>query len=159
VLATVVLGLSWIRAATHTGPPPSAPVVVVASAPPPAPPTSPPAPAPAAEDTTLALPATREPEELPRPTPTEARPSPQRVSSTLAVSAARGWAEVTLDGRRLGATPVMRVALRTGTHLLVARNDALGREARATFDASADTHVHAVVDLEASPPRITVRAR
>jgi len=78
-------------------------------------------------------------------------------AAQLAITTARGWATIEIDGRPLGTTPIRRAQLTPGAHTLVARNDVLGREARARIEVAPGARVHAVVDLDAA--RISVRER
>jgi len=82
------------------------------------------------------------------------RTPPPRGRATLTANAAP-WAEVTLDGRVLGNTPIRGRSIRAGPHTVVMRNDSLGAEARASFEVAAGEAVTLIGYLEDG--RIQVR--
>lgn len=96
---------------------------------------------------------------IPPPPPEQSRQSRPDVvrpaAATIAISS-RDWAEIRVDGRLLGTTPIRRASLTPGTHELVATNAPLGLRAVARFEASAGEHVHAIVDFRSSPPQIVI---
>jgi hypothetical protein len=106
--------------------------------------------------------ATPDPEPAPEPLPEPEAPPPRRptrpapAARHLTVNAVP-WAEVELDGRRLGPTPVRRAEVRPGRRSLVLRCPPLGAEASTHFDVPADRDVTIFADLSADPPRIRVR--
>lgn len=88
--------------------------------------------------------------------PRASRPDGVRpAAATIAVSS-RDWAEIRVDGRLLGTTPIRRASLTPGTHEIVATNAPLGLRAVARLEASAGQHVHAIVDFRSSPPQIVL---
>ncbi|UJR82617.1 serine/threonine-protein kinase [Sandaracinus amylolyticus] len=103
------------------------------------------------------------------PTPPEAQPTTTPITATtddttrargasIAVSS-RDWAEISVDGRRLGTTPIRRASLSPGAHTIVAENAPLGLRASASFRAEPGERLRAVVDFRATPPRISVDAQ
>jgi tRNA A-37 threonylcarbamoyl transferase component Bud32 len=86
-------------------------------------------------------------------------PDAPRARSTLDVSARRTWARITVDGRALGNTPVRRTSLAAGPHTIEADNPNLSQSARSSFRLEPGQRAHAIVDLDADPPRITISAR
>lgn len=83
------------------------------------------------------------------PTKVEGRP---RVS--IAVQASP-FAEVRLDGRTVGRTPLRALELRTGAHVLRLACPPLGRETTVPIDVHGGERVF--VDFRTDPPRITTR--
>jgi len=81
-------------------------------------------------------------------------PPPTRGRATLTANAAP-WAEVTLDGRVIGNTPIRNQSIRAGRHTVVMRNDSLGAEARASFEVAAGEAVTLIGYLEEG--RVQVR--
>lgn len=128
--------------------------------PPPDPSLRPVAPEPVAPEPVAVEPVGIEPVGTEPPVAPTASEDPQAETArraVLAITTVRGWASVEIDGRTLGTTPIRRATIAPGPHTLVARNDVLGREARARIELHAGERVHAVVDLDAAT--ITVRDR
>ena len=84
---------------------------------------------------------------------TRARDAAQRGAATLAVNASP-WAEVSLDGRSLGNTPVRRASVSAGQHTLSLRCPPLGRHVERTFRAEPGDALEISADLEADPPTV-----
>ncbi|MBX3250336.1 MAG: protein kinase [Myxococcales bacterium] len=80
--------------------------------------------------------------------------APSRGSLTVH---ATPWAEVSVDGRSLGTTPIRRVSLAPGNHTLVFENPPLGRTLRVPVRVEAGGNVRVLADLDADPPRARVR--
>jgi serine/threonine-protein kinase len=77
----------------------------------------------------------------------------RRARSARIAITARGWAEITIDGQRIGTTPVREHRIAPGRHVLVARNPTLASgEARAWFEAEPNASLHALVDFDAPIP-------
>lgn len=93
----------------------------------------------------------------------QAEPSPpvapepkrqQEASSAASVSVnAKPWAEVLVDGKAVGTTPLRKIKLRSGLHTLTLRCPPLGREAVLKLDFPAAGAARVVVDLTENPPR------
>jgi hypothetical protein len=60
---------------------------------------------------------------------------------------------VKLDGRAIGVTPVRKLKLRAGAHVLSLRCPPLGREATLKLDVKPAQSARVVVDLTQDPPR------
>ena len=71
----------------------------------------------------------RRPRRAPRPSADEAAPAPRAAPGFLFLDTTP-WTEVSLGGRRLGNTPLMRVELPPGQHTLLLRNPEQGIEQR-----------------------------
>ncbi len=110
------------------------------------------------------------PEPQPPMVPTEAptamsSPTESEPEATMAAPAARAslritatpWAEVRLDHRALGTTPVRRITVPAGTHRIRFECPPLGAsvEHSVTLEPGADRALFA--DLQADPPRVTER--
>jgi len=67
------------------------------------------------------------------------------------------WAEVKLDGRSLGSTPVRRSATEAGKHTLELSCPPLGRSARVPLSPKAGETVRVLVDLNQQPAKVTVQ--
>jgi serine/threonine-protein kinase len=94
---------------------------------------------------------------IPVPTPgasaaSETQPSAAASQSSLSVNATP-WAEVKLDGRAVGVTPLRKLKLRAGTHLLSLHCPPLGRDATLKLDVKPAQSARVVVDLTQDPPR------
>ncbi len=76
--------------------------------------------------------------------------------ASLRISASP-WAEVRLDRRALGTTPVRRVSVPAGTHRVHLSCPPLGVEVDHTVTLEPGDDVALFADLEASPPRVSVR--
>jgi len=81
----------------------------------------------------------------------EPRPSEMGWLTLAAVP----WAEVSLDGRRLGTTPLRRVRTRVGRHVLRFDCPPLGKTARVQVTVRRDAESRVMVDLSTTPPRTT----
>jgi eukaryotic-like serine/threonine-protein kinase len=116
---------------------------------------------PSAQEPPQPLPA---PEPAPAPVPSvsddahiaSASPDPELPSagaqSSLSVNA-KPWAEVKLDGRAVGVTPLRKLKLRAGTHLLALHCPPLGRDATLKLEVKPGQSARVVVDLTQDPPR------
>lgn len=67
------------------------------------------------------------------------------------------WAEVQLDGRSLGTTPIRRTAIGAGSHVLVFENPPLGRTLRVPIRVEPGANVRVIADLSTDEPRARVR--
>ncbi len=65
------------------------------------------------------------------------------------------WAEVTLDGRSLGQTPIRGVSVPAGNHTLVLDNPALGRRVERRFRAEPGASLAVSANMTTSPPTVT----
>ena len=74
-----------------------------------------------------------------------ARPSPVVDTGQVYVNA-RPWADVWIDGRLVGTTPLSAVSVPTGTHEIIWRHPEFG-ERRQTVVVSADVPTRLGVDL------------
>jgi hypothetical protein len=74
------------------------------------------------------------------------------ASSSVSVNATP-WADVLIDGRPAGTTPLRKVKLRPGPHTLILRCPPLGREEVLKLDFPPGQAARVVVDLSASPAR------
>ena len=61
---------------------------------------------------------------------------------------ARPWAEVTVDGKGRGFTPVLGLALPPGTHTVVLLNPKLGAERKLKIRVEQETSQDVFVDFE-----------
>jgi len=66
------------------------------------------------------------------------------------------WAEVKLDGRSLGTTPLRKAATDVGKHVLEVSCPPLGRSARVQLQAKAGETLRVLVDLNQNPPSVIV---
>jgi hypothetical protein len=146
VLALLTLVLLWALGARKPRPGPStAPQATpdaaapVSATPRPSPPPEPSSPTPDA-----AAPA------LPTEVPPPLEPSAARATLTLS---AEPWAEVSIDGRPAGTTPLRNLRLRPGPHRLDFACPALGSSTSVRVELAPGAHGSARVDLHASPPR------
>ncbi len=73
-------------------------------------------------------------------------------SAWLTLSAAP-WAEVSLDGRKLGTTPVRKLKVRSGAHVLRFECPPLGKSGRVSFTIKSDADARVMLDLRTEPPR------
>ncbi len=100
----------------------------------------------------------REPREAGPRRATDARIAAPSLEGTGTVTVqALPWADVVLDGRALGRTPLRDRPLSAGEHALVLSCPPLGREVRHTLRIADGDRVRISVDLQASPPRVTER--
>jgi hypothetical protein len=72
--------------------------------------------------------------------------------SSLSVNATP-WAEVKLDGRAVGVTPLRKLKLRAGSHVLALDCPPLGRNATLKLEVKPGQSARVVVDLSHDPPR------
>jgi hypothetical protein len=70
---------------------------------------------------------------------------------------ANPWAEVRLDGRRLGTTPRRNVAVPIGNHTLEVSCPPLGRHARVPLRVTTPRRISVFVDLTRDPPSVAIR--
>jgi hypothetical protein len=66
------------------------------------------------------------------------------------------WAEVKLDGRSLGTTPLRKAATDVGKHMLELQCPPLGRSARVPLQTKTGETLRVLVDLNQDPPRVSV---
>jgi hypothetical protein len=75
-------------------------------------------------------------------------------SGTALVSInATPWAEVTIDRRAQGTTPLRNLKLRAGNHVLRFVCPPLGRDSEIEVQIAADARARIAVDLSSDPPR------
>ena len=89
----------------------------------------------------------------------DARDAPRAAASTrgrLTVSATP-WATVRVDGRPVGNTPIRQLTLPAGVHQLVLENPPLGARVERRVRVAPGEALRVRADLEASPPRLTLR--
>jgi serine/threonine-protein kinase len=104
------------------------------------------------------LPATRPSVEAATPTPAAASapsPAPNRAAEPGQLQiAVRPWAEVVVDGRVMGTTPLDKITLEAGSHLIALRHPAYEELRRSIVVPPGET-IKLVVDLakEGSPKR------
>ena len=67
------------------------------------------------------------------------------------------WADATLDGRALGATPQRSVPVSAGAHVVELDCPPLGRSARVPLRVQPGASLQVLVDLSVDPPRVVVR--
>lgn len=99
------------------------------------------------------------------PTMTTVTPSTNASSDVAETPVMRGyvtvhatpWAEVQLDGRSLGTTPIRRTAIGAGSHVLVFENPPLGRTLRVPIRVEPGANVRVIADLSTDEPRARVR--
>lgn len=89
-------------------------------------------------------------------TSTDAPEAPAPVRGYVTVHATP-WAEVQLDGRSLGTTPIRRTAITAGSHVLVFENPPLGRTLRVPIRVEPGANVRILADLSTDEPRARVR--
>ncbi|MFO0684449.1 MAG: serine/threonine-protein kinase [Sandaracinus sp.] len=77
-----------------------------------------------------------------------------RGSASLRVTAI-DWANVSLDGRPLGQTPIRGVSVSAGPHTLVLDNPALGRHVERRFRAEPGDALVVSANMTTSPPTVT----
>ncbi len=82
-----------------------------------------------------------------------AKPAPVVSEVGFLTLNATPWAEVSLDGRKLGTTPLRRVRARAGSHVLRFDCPPLGKTARVNLTIKADAEARVMVDLSTTPPR------
>ncbi|MFT5353762.1 MAG: serine/threonine protein kinase [Polyangiales bacterium] len=102
-----------------------------------------------------------EPDIAPTPPPAEITPMnvaatamrqpPEAVGNALVVFASTPWAEVYIDGRRLGVTP-LRERLPRGRHVIRLVNPALGAELSRTIELDGGQTLRLRADFNSSPP-------
>jgi len=106
--------------------------------------------------------ATRSSQPEPEPAHLPAEPSPAAATndapalatgqSSLSVNATP-WAEVKLDGRAVGVTPLRKLKLRAGSHVLALACPPLGRDTTLKLEVKPGQSARVVVDLSRDPPR------
>jgi eukaryotic-like serine/threonine-protein kinase len=74
------------------------------------------------------------------------------LGSSLSLNA-KPWANVSLDGRSVGVTPLRKLKLRAGLHTLTLSCPPLGQSASLKLEFAASQHARVVVDLTQNPPR------
>ncbi|MCA9613965.1 MAG: protein kinase [Myxococcales bacterium] len=84
----------------------------------------------------------------------EPDPVPSRGQITVH---ATPWAEVSLDGRPLGTTPIRRTTLSAGAHVLVFENPPLGRSLRVPVRVEPGQSLRILADLTTDDPRARIR--
>ncbi|MCB9618427.1 MAG: protein kinase [Sandaracinus sp.] len=111
--------------------------------------------------------APTEPEPVPvePPSPMEApmetapevvEPDPVPTRGEITVHATP-WAEVSLDGRPLGTTPIRRTSIGAGAHVLVFENPPLGRSLRVPVRVEPGQSLRILADLTTEDPRARIR--
>lgn len=95
-------------------------------------------------------PAPVEPIEPAAPSAPPAKTEPAAASVSIN---AKPWAEVTIDGRPAGTTPLRKLKLPPGTHLLQLSCPPLGRSQTLKLDFGSAQPARIVVDLTVSPAR------
>jgi tRNA A-37 threonylcarbamoyl transferase component Bud32 len=85
-------------------------------------------------------------------TTVEPSATPNTGQSSLSVNA-KPWAEVKLDGRAVGVTPLRKLKLRPGIHVLSLHCPPLGRDATLKLDLKSAQNARVLVDLTEAPPR------
>jgi hypothetical protein len=66
---------------------------------------------------------------------------------------AKPWANVSIDGKPAGITPLRKLKLRSGVHTLLLSCPPLGRSATLKLEFAAAQQARVVVDLSQSPAR------
>jgi serine/threonine protein kinase len=122
-------------------------------------------PTPAARDARATIPAEPSALPVPPPLPTATPPATPRAGSEPAAAPrdaalsssvtlnAKPWANVTLDGRTVGVTPLRKLKLRPGPHTLALSCPPLGQSTTLKLEFAASQHARVVVDLTQNPPR------
>jgi serine/threonine protein kinase len=92
------------------------------------------------------------------PTPPSAGGEPAAAPRDAALSSsvtlnAKPWANVSLDGRPVGVTPLRKLKLRPGLHTLALSCPPLGQSTTLKLEFAASQHARVVVDLTQNPPR------
>ncbi|HEX6242023.1 MAG TPA: protein kinase [Polyangiales bacterium] len=86
--------------------------------------------------------------------PTKAQePATSPAGQSLVSVNAKPWAEVLVDGRSVGTTPLRKLKLRAGVHTLNLRCPPLGRETSLKLDFAPAQSARVMVDLSATPAR------
>ncbi len=88
----------------------------------------------------------------------ETGPEAPAARATLVVTAAP-WAEVHLDGRPVGNTPIRSLSVRAGSHTIELRNEYLAAPVRRRIELGPGQTVSVFANLEAENPSIQVRSR
>ena len=156
VMAVVLVAITWPfaqppRATTTSHAPPSPASPTQAATDEPVAPVIPVSP-PASATIGLAPPVERR---VPRPAP-PSLPDPPPTTVVVALPAhvrlnARPWADVTIDGRAQGITPLVDVALPPGAHEIVFSNPALGVTRTEHVVLSDGEQRDVIVDLRTAP--------
>jgi len=81
-----------------------------------------------------------------------ATPAPVSETAYLTINATP-WAEVTLDGRKVGTTPLRKLKTRAGSHTLRFDCPPLGASSRVQIMVLRGADARVVVDLSKAPPR------
>jgi serine/threonine-protein kinase len=135
-------------------PPPTEPAVTPPTSPPTPPvaappPVSPPVEPPAAEPTATPSPRRRKPaRRTTPPNPAKAKPSATESGIGHVTLDATPWAQVFVDGRPIGSTPIYKYPLPAGKHLLRFDNAGLGKSVKKRIVVKPDAVQKIVVDLE-----------
>jgi hypothetical protein len=116
------------------------------------------APEPVAAPPTPAAPVQPEPAppSAPDASAQAALPAPERppvAGSALLSVNATPWAEVSIDGRAQGSTPLRALKVRAGAHTIKLRCPPLARESVLRVEIAADARARLSVDLTVDPPR------
>lgn len=83
---------------------------------------------------------------------TAATPPAAQASGSLSVNA-RPWADVSVDGKHVGTTPLRKLKLKPGVHTLSLVCPPLGRATSLKLDIAPARAARVVVDLGQNPPR------
>ena len=113
----------------------------------------PPPAAPAPEAQTTPAPDAPTPEAPAKPAPAPARPGGENLGTAILSVNATPWAEVSIDRRSQGTTPLRNLKLRAGNHVLRFVCPPLGRESEIELQIGADARGRIAVDLTSDPPR------
>jgi eukaryotic-like serine/threonine-protein kinase len=111
-----------------------------------------PAPAP----TPVASPVPEEAPAEPAPPSPDAQAAPAPPQRAHLTVSAVPWAEVHLDGRSLGTTPLRGHRIPPGSHRLTLACPPLGHSAQVSIDPTAGASVRVLADLTTDPPTIRV---
>jgi len=143
--AAAVAGIAWIAWPTDAPIADPQPLQRTEAPPADAEPETPPAPVP--EETPVTPPPV---EETPPDPPEVAAPTaaPERAARATLTVNALPWAEVELDGRSIGNTPVRRRNIPAGRHTLILRNPNLGTPARTAFEVAPGGAITLIGNLE-----------
>jgi len=110
-----------------------------------------------AEATTPPNPEESSTEESSTEEPGNGEAHPPTVAKARITVNASPWAEVSIDGRRLGTTPQRRVEVSAGQHVLIFDCPPLGRRKRVPIRTPAGSTTSVLVDMNQDPPAVTTQ--